>query len=94
MSEYISAASAAASLVRELVDADKMTRDDAIGFSNYIDRAVKLGQLPDDAKMLGLLQSGEWKTASSNGLPVRAGRVISVGKFGIFLDIFKPRNRK
>lgn len=94
MFEKITAASAAAALARKLVEEGKMTRDDAIGFSNYIDRAVKLGKLPDDAQMLGLLQSGEWKAESSHGAPVRTGRVISVGWLGISLNILKPRNRK
>ncbi len=90
MSEKLTAAHAAAKLARELVDAGKMSREEAILFSNWIDLKVKLGQLPDDAVMLGLVESGEWKTASSSGAFRRAGRVMSVGPWGISLDVFKP----
>ena len=90
MTEKLSAASAAAKLAREMVKAGTMSRDDAILFSNWIDREVKLGHLPDDANMLGLVQSGEWKTASSNSEPRSTGRVISIGPWGISLNIFKP----
>lgn len=90
MTEKLTAAHAAAKLARELVQAGKMSRDDAILFSNWIDLKVKLGQLPDDAVMLGLVESGEWKTASSDGTSRRAGRVIGIGRWGINLDIFKP----
>lgn len=90
MTEKLTAAHAAAKLARELVAAGTMSPDDAILFSNWIDREVKLGHLPDDPNMLGLVQSGEWKTASSDGAPRRAGRVIGVGKWGISLSIFRP----
>lgn len=90
MTEKLTAAHAAAELARELVKAGKMSREDAILFSNWIDLKVKLGQLPDDAVMLGLVESGEWKTASSDGAPRRAGRVVSIGPWGVSLGIFKP----
>lgn len=87
----MSAHSAAAALVRELVEAKQMTRDDAIKFTDWIDRQIKLGRLPDDPLMLGLVQQGEWRTASSDGLPVQRGRVMGVGRTGISLKIVKPR---
>ena len=90
MTEKLTAAHAAAKLARELVEAGKMSREEAILFSNWIDLKVKLGQLPDDAVMLGLVQSGEWKSASSDGTPRRAGRVMSIGPWGISLDVFRP----
>ena len=89
MTEKLTAAHAAAKLARELVAAGTMSSEEAILFSNWIDREVKLGHLPDDPNMLGLVQSGEWKTASSDGT-ARAGRVMSIGPWGISLDVFKP----
>lgn len=86
---HITAASAAAALARKRVAQGLMSVDDALLFSNWIDRAVKLGQIPDDPKMLGLIES-DWKIASSSGHHTVA-RVMGVGRFGISLDIVKPR---
>lgn len=77
-----------------MVEAGHWTRDEGIEFSNTIARMVALRQLPDDPVTLCLIESGEWKTASSDGDgEVRVGRVLSVGRFGVVTEIVRPRRR-
>lgn len=65
-SQYISAHSAAAALVRHRVKQHLMTPEDAVAFTDTIDFLVKTGQLPDDAKLLALAEA-EWNIATSEG---------------------------
>jgi len=79
------AASAAAAMVRALRERNAISREEAYLITDWIDREVKLGRLPDDAAMLGLIESGEWRvaTSSTGERPQRVGKVLSFGWAGI-----------